>query len=168
MYLLKMVIFHSYVSLPERITLDAWIYLQTFCCWNPHVGCLWIGIFFDCNFVVSLSPCTTYLRNLRLCCSNLHVGQFNAVLAWWWHHNICISTDNNDHVTICCLNPQISPLLGQIQIPVMNSQCQTFSVSWFNPNYHSSDVALWLLFKIYPYITILYSNIRNVSHNIPE
>ena len=32
-------------------------------------------------------------------------------------HNICISTDHNDHVTICCLDPQISPLLGQIQIP---------------------------------------------------
>ena len=68
-------------------------------------------------------------------------------------HNICISTDHNDHVTICCLNPQI-PLVGS-NPNSGNSQCQTFSVSWFNQNYHFSDVALWLLFKIYPYITIL-------------
>ena len=106
------------------ITFDAWIYLQAFWC-NPHVGCLWIGMFFDCNFVVSLSPCTTYLRNLRLCwlfkspCWLVNSTPFSLDGGIIMCHNICISTDHNDHVTICCLNPQISPLLGQTQIPVI-------------------------------------------------
>ena len=81
---------------------------------NRHF--LWLQL---CCFVIPSHHISSKSSLMLVVQISMLVGQFNAVLAWWWHHNICISIDNNDHVIICCLNPQISPLLGQTQIPVI-------------------------------------------------